>query len=70
MQSTHGQTDAGNWINKLTRTLIQVWAVHTQRQADTVRCLAVETSLQKNGVITITQNRKVLPVFFEQFARN
>lgn len=59
-----------DWINELTRTLIQVWAVHTQRQADTVRRLAVETWLQRNGVITITQNKKVLPVFLEQFAHN
>jgi hypothetical protein len=59
-----------DWINELTLTLIQVWAVHTQRQADTVRCLAVETWLQRNGVITITPNKKVLPIFFESFARN
>jgi transposase InsO family protein len=59
-----------DWINELTRRLIQVWAVHTQRQAETARRLAVETWLQKNGVITITQNKKVLPIFFEQFAHN
>ena len=59
-----------DWINELTRTLIQVWAVHTQRQAETARRLAVETWLQRNGVITITQNKKVLPVFLEQFAHN
>ena len=59
-----------DWINELTMTLIQVWAVHTQRQADTVRRLAVETWLQRNGVITITQNKKVLPVFLEQSAHN
>jgi len=59
-----------DWINELTLTLIQVWAVHTQRQADTVRRLAVETWLQTNGVITITQNKKVLPVSLEQFAHN
>jgi transposase InsO family protein len=59
-----------DWINELTMTLIQVWAVHTQRQADTVRRLAVETWLQTNGVITITQNKEVLPVFLEQFAHN
>jgi transposase InsO family protein len=57
-------------INELTMTLIQVWAVHTQRQAETARRLAVETWLQRNGVITITQNKKVLPVFLEQFAHN
>jgi len=30
----------------------------------------VETWLQTNGVITITQNKKVLPVFLEQSAHN
>ena len=59
-----------DWINELTMTLIQVWAVHTQRQAETAPRLAVETWLQRNGVITITQNKKVLPVFLEQFAHN
>lgn len=59
-----------DWINELTLTLIQVWAVHTQRQADTVRRLAVETWLQRNGVITVTQNQKVLPVFLGKFAHN
>jgi transposase InsO family protein len=59
-----------DWINELTLTLIQVGAVHTQRQAETAWRLAVETWLQRNGVITITQNQKVLPVFLEQFARN
>lgn len=57
-------------INDLTRTLLQVRAVHTQRQAETTRRLAVETWLQSNGVITITQNRKVLPVFLKQIAHN
>jgi len=51
-------------------SLIQVWAVQTQRQAETARRLAVETWLQKNGVITITPYKKVLPVFLEQFAHN
>ena len=59
-----------DWINELTRTLIQVWAVHTQRQAETARRLAVETWLQRNGVITITQNKKVLPIFPEKTAHN
>jgi hypothetical protein len=57
-------------INELTMTLIQAWAVHTQRQPETARRLAVETWLQRNGVITITQNKNVLPVFREQFGRN
>ncbi len=59
-----------DWINELTTTLSQVLAVHTQSQAETARRLAVETWLQRNGVITITQNEKVLPVFREQFAHN
>jgi hypothetical protein len=54
-----------DWINELSMTLIQVLAVHTQSQAETARRLAVETWLQRNGVITITQNKKVLPVFLE-----
>jgi hypothetical protein len=62
--------EAFDWINELTTMLIQAWAVHTQRQAETARRLAVETWLQRNGVITITQNKKVLPVFLEQFAHN
>ena len=57
-------------INDLTRTLMQVRVVHPQRQAETARRLAVETWLQRNGVITITQNRKVLPVFLKQIAHN
>jgi hypothetical protein len=50
-----------DWINELTMTLIRVLAVHTQYQADTARRLAVETWLQRNGVITITQNKKCYP---------
>jgi len=59
-----------DWINELTQTLIEVSAVHTQRQAATARRLAVETWLQRNGVITITQNKKVLPIFPERTAHN
>jgi len=59
-----------DWINELTQTLIEVSAVHTQRQAATARRLAVETWLQRNGVITITQNQKVLPIFPEKTAHN
>jgi hypothetical protein len=59
-----------DWINELTRTLIHAWAAHTRRQAETARRLAVETWLQRNGVITITQNKKVLLVFLEKFAHN
>jgi transposase len=57
-------------ISALTRILMQARAVHTQRQAETARRLAVETWLQRNGVITITQNKKVLPIFLEQSAHN
>jgi hypothetical protein len=59
-----------DWINELTTTLIQVLPVHTQSQSETARRLAVETWLQRNGVITITHNKKVPPVFREQFAHN
>jgi hypothetical protein len=65
-----GRRGTFDWINELTMTLIQVWAVHTQRPAETARRLAVETWLPRNGVITITQNKKVLPVLLEQFAHN
>jgi hypothetical protein len=43
---------------------------HTKRHAETARRLVVETWLQRNGVITVTQNKKVLPVFLEQFAHD
>src|SRR5271157_3029138 len=59
-----------DWINELTQALIQVLAVHTQRQVETARRRAVETWLQTNGVITITQNQKVLPIFPEKTAHN
>ena len=58
------------WINELTRTVIEVSAVHTQPQAESARRLAVETWLQRNGVIAVTQNRKVLPIFPEKTAHN
>jgi hypothetical protein len=41
-----------------------------QVKAEAARRLAVETWLQRNGVITITQNKKVLPVFPEKSAHN
>lgn len=59
-----------DWINQLTRALIKVSAVHTQHQAATARRLAVETWLQRNGVIIITQNPKVLPVFLGKNAHH
>lgn len=59
-----------DWINELTTLLIRVWAVRTPRQAETARRLAVETWLQRNGVITVSQNPKVLPIFPEKFAHN
>ena len=59
-----------DWINELTKTLIAVSAVQTQRQVDIARRRAVETWLQRNGVITITQNKKVLPIFPQQTAHN
>jgi transposase InsO family protein len=59
-----------DWINELTQMLTRVWAVRTLRQAETARRLAVETWLQRNGVITITQNQKVLPIFPGKTAHN
>jgi transposase InsO family protein len=59
-----------DWINELTSLLIRVWAVRTRRQAETARRLAVETWLQRNGLITVSQNLKVLPIFSEKFAHN
>ena len=57
-------------INELTRMLLQVRGLHAQRQAETARRLAVETWLQSYGVITITQNKKVLPIFLKEIAHN
>ena len=57
-------------INELTRMLMESRSVRTQRQAETARRLAVETWLQSNGVITIMQNKRVLPVFLEKIAHN
>jgi hypothetical protein len=59
-----------DWINELTQAFIQVLAVHTQHQVETARRRAVETWLQTNGVIIITQNKKVLPIFPEKTAHN
>ncbi len=57
-------------INDLTRALMEARCVRTQRQAEAARRLAVEAWLQRNGVITITQRTKVLPVFLKQIAHN
>lgn len=59
-----------DWINGLTQALIAVSAIHTKRQVETARRRAVENWLQKNGVITITQKQKVLPIFPEKTAHN
>ncbi len=53
--------EAFDWINELTRILIRVWEVRTPRQAETARRLAVETWLQRNGLITVSQNQKCYP---------
>ncbi len=57
-------------INALTQMLMQAQGVCTQRQADTARRLAVEAWLQSNGIITITQNHRVSPIFPEEIAHN
>lgn len=59
-----------DWINELTRMLIQILAVHTQRQVETAPRVAVETWSQRNGVITITRNKKLLPIFLAKSAHN
>ena len=59
-----------DWINNLTSELIQVSTVHTKRQAEAARRRAVETWLQRNGVIIITQNIKVLPILPQKNAHN
>ena len=59
-----------DWINELTSLLIRVWAVRTPCQAETARRLAVETWLQRNGLTTVSQNPKVLPIFPQKFAHN
>jgi hypothetical protein len=50
--------------------LIQVLAVHTQHQVEIAPRLAVETWSQRNGVITITRNKKLLPIFLAKSAHN
>ena len=57
-------------INDLTQMLMQAQGVCTQRQAGTVRRLAVETWLQRNGIITITQSHRVSPIFQKEIAHN
>jgi hypothetical protein len=59
-----------DWINELTSLLIRVWAVRTPRQAETAWRLAVETWLQRHGLITVSQNPKVLPIFPQETAHN
>jgi predicted solute-binding protein len=59
-----------DWINGLTAALIPVSAVLTQRQVEAARRRAVETWLQRNGMITITKNQRVLPAFPEKTPRN
>lgn len=59
-----------DWINELTSLLIRVWEVRSPRQEETARRLAVETWLQRNGLVTVSQNHKVSPIFPEQIAHN
>jgi hypothetical protein len=57
-------------INALTWTLLQAQGVCTERDADSIRRVAVETWLQQHQVITITQNHRVLPLFLKKTAHN
>jgi hypothetical protein len=59
-----------DWINELTKAPIPVSAVRSQRQVETARRRAVETWLEKNGVIAITQNKTVLPICPEKTPHN
>jgi hypothetical protein len=59
-----------DWINELTQTRTEVLAVHTRRQAETARRLAVGIWWQRNGVIRISPNGKVLPILLEKFANH
>ena len=52
------------------RSTLTKWIRLYREQAEAARRLAVETWLQRNGVITITQNKKVLPIFPEKSAHN
>jgi hypothetical protein len=62
--------EAFDWINELTGLLIQAWTVQTPRQEETARRLAVQTWLQRNGLLSVSHNPKVLPIFPEQIAHN
>jgi hypothetical protein len=66
----HKRREVFEEINDLTQMLMQPQGVCSQRQADTVRRLAVEAWLQKEGVISITQNHRVSPIFPEKIAHN
>jgi len=57
-------------INALTWTLLQAQEVCTESDAESIRRVAVETWLQKHGVITVTPNHRVLPLFLKKTAHN
>ena len=57
-------------INALTWRLLQAQEVCTEQDAESIRRVAVETWLQKHGVITVTQNHRVLPLFLKKTAHN
>ena len=68
-----GFSTIGAWVRRYRaqgEAGLQAQGVCTQRQADTVRRLAVEAWLQKEGVISITQNHRVSPIFPEKIAHN
>jgi len=48
-------------INGVTQTLVKVSAVHTLRHLAAARRRAVETWLQRNEAINITQDQKCYP---------
>ena len=57
-------------INALTWTLLRAQEVCTEPDAESIRRVAVETWLQQHGVITVTQNHRVLPLFLKKTAHN
>lgn len=59
-----------DWINNLAATLMDNLPIRNQRQASTVRRLAIEAWLEINGVITITHNKNVSAGFLGKLSHN
>jgi len=59
-----------DWINSLAATLRDILPIRNQRQANTVRRLAIETWLENNGVITVTHNKNVSAGFLGKLSHH